>query len=79
LDYLPTLMFVKEARGIYSGGKNIFNFPMANLFEKELNEFLSAVQDGSPHRNSVSDSIRVLQIIEDLRAGFRTRFPKEQT
>jgi predicted dehydrogenase len=68
LEYLPTVLHCKEAwGGVYSQGNNFFHFPVVNLFERELGEFVSAVRRQDRTLQSLEDSMRVARILEATR------------
>ena len=65
LDYLPTTVFCKEARGVYALGQNSFEFPKTDVFERELAHFVDCVEGRAPDGiHSVQDSRRLMEIIE---------------
>jgi predicted dehydrogenase len=66
LPHFPTVIHCKEARNIYSEGNNFRNFPATNLFEKELGHFLTAVNTRARTMNSIDDSVKIFQIIEQI-------------
>lgn len=66
LHFLPTLVFCKKPKGIFSQGNNIYTFPTENLFEKELGHFIAAIESGGGNTNSIDDSIRILRIIDQI-------------
>lgn len=63
----PTILYLKEPRDIYDRGENIFNFPPVNLVERELRYFINCILNSSSPGKSVEESIRILEIIEELR------------
>jgi predicted dehydrogenase len=68
LDYFPTIVYCKEAAGIYNQGNNFFNFPRVDLFERELRYFIETLQKGeTPDLNSIEDSVKMLEVIEEIR------------
>ena len=68
LDYLPTLVYCKEARGTYQTGNNILNFPKVNLFEKQLSYFLECITNhSSPDRNNIGESMYLLELLDKIR------------
>lgn len=67
LDYLPTLVYCKEASGSYAKGLNVFKNPYTNLFEKELQHFIDVLNNNADPTNSVDDSIKILKIIDALK------------
>jgi len=67
LNFFPTILFLKNSRGIFSQGNNFFNFEQANLFELELGYFLDCIKNGKRNLNSIDDSIKVLEIIEKIK------------
>jgi len=67
LPYFPTVVHCKEARNIYSEGTNFRNFPATNLFEKELDHFLTAIKAGAKNMNSIEESAEILAIIEQIK------------
>ncbi len=67
LHFMPTIIHCKERRGIYNQGSNFYNFPMVNLFERELAHFVETIQSGRRDNiNSLEDSIHVMEIIEHI-------------
>jgi predicted dehydrogenase len=70
LDYLPTTVYCKEARGVFDRGHNFQDFPRVDLFEHELSDFLECIRDGNGCRiNSVEDSLRLMTVIESALEG----------
>ena len=68
LDYFPSLVYCKEARGTYQVGNNVLHFPKVNLFEKQLQYFLDCITNGvSPERNTVRESVYLLQLIDNIK------------
>jgi len=68
LHYMPTIVFCKQARGIYNQGNNFLQYEAINLFEKELRHFFNAIERTQRNMNSIDDSIKVLEIIEKIKA-----------
>ena len=64
---LPTILYLKEPRDIYDRGETVFNFPPTNLIEKELRHFIDCIVGSDAPQNSVEDSIKVLEVIEEVR------------
>lgn len=65
LDYFPTLVYCIEPQGVYDRGNNFFEFPKADLFEKELSHFIECIENGAkPTLNSIEDSVRIMKIVE---------------
>jgi len=64
LSYLPTIIYLREPRGVFNLGNNFYEFPTVNLFELELGHFVRALEGGVEPLNSVQDSIQVLSLIE---------------
>lgn len=67
LNHFPTILFLKQERGIHNQGNNFFNFQQVNLFELEIAHFLECIENGKRNTNSINDSIKVLEIVEKLR------------
>lgn len=67
LAHLPTVLYCKEARGIYDIGNHIRTFPQTNLFDLELGQFVSAVEGRTEVRADIEGSRRVVAVIEQLR------------
>jgi len=68
LEHFPTLLYLKEPRGVYDRGQNVFEFPRVDLFERELEHFVRCVRDGTPPElNSLDDSLRLMEILERVR------------
>ncbi len=67
LDYLPTVITLKEKRGDYPEGTTRRSFPTVNLFDLELTHFVQALRDGQPNTvNSLGDSLRVMEIVDHI-------------
>ncbi len=65
LDYLPTTVFCREARGNYSLGQNFFEFAKTDVFERELGHFLECVEGrASDGIHSVTESRRLMEILD---------------
>ena len=65
LDYLPTLVYCKEPRGVYDRGQNFFEFPKTDLFVAELGHFLEHVRGSEGERlNSIRDSIGLMRVVD---------------
>ena len=68
LAHLPTVLYCREARGIYDIGNHVRTFPQTNLFDLELAQFIGAVEGRTQVNGGIEDSRRVVGIIELLRA-----------
>jgi len=68
LHFMPTIVFCKEARGVFNQGNNIYNFQMENLFERELSHFIDCIKNGKRPLNSIDDSIKVFKILANASA-----------
>ena len=66
LHFMPTIIHCTERRGIYNQGSNFQNFPMVNLFERELEHFLEVIEGKVENKNSLQESIYVTEIIERI-------------
>lgn len=65
LDYMPTLVYCKEPRGVYDRGQNFFDFPKVDLFVAQLGHFLQRVEgSGAEERNSIHDSIGLMKVLD---------------
>jgi predicted dehydrogenase len=65
LDYLPTVVYCKEPRGVYDRGQNFFEFPKADLFVRELGHFVERIRNPDVDDvNSVRDSINLMSVVE---------------
>lgn len=69
ISRFPTTVYCKEPVDIYDRGENIFHFPPTNLIEKELQHFVGCIRNGDLPTNSIEDSIKILQITDDLATG----------
>jgi myo-inositol 2-dehydrogenase/D-chiro-inositol 1-dehydrogenase len=67
LHYMPTIVYCKEQRGILAQGNNIYTFPQVDLFEQELAHFLGVIRGTSPIPNDFDDSIRIVELAEQIR------------
>jgi len=66
LHFLPSVIYCVEPRGLYNEGINILEYPFVDLIEKELEYFLDTLYGKVNHLNSVEESIKILEIIQDL-------------
>lgn len=64
LHFMPTIVFCREARGVFNTGNNLYNFPMENLFDRELGHFVDCIRNKKEPLNSIEDSIKVFKILE---------------
>jgi myo-inositol 2-dehydrogenase/D-chiro-inositol 1-dehydrogenase len=64
LDYMPTLVYCKEPRGVYDRGQNFFDFPKVDLFVAQLGHFLQRIEGSGDERNSVHDSIGLMKVLD---------------
>jgi predicted dehydrogenase len=69
LHYLPTVLYCKEPRGIYDRGNSMYSFPQENLFVRELQCFLEAVERNHWELNGLDDSVHVVELLEQLHRG----------
>jgi predicted dehydrogenase len=68
LDYLPTIVYCKEPRGIYDRGHNFFEFPKVDLFKKELDHFIDCVKNGDkPRTHSIDESVKIMELLESIK------------
>jgi predicted dehydrogenase len=73
LHYMPTIVYCREMRGIFSIGNNIQTFQPVNLFDLEIGHFVRALQRNElPTQNGIQDSLAVLSVIDRIRSQ-RTR------
>ena len=64
LDYLPTGVYCKEPRGIFDRGHTFESFGKVDLFERQLDSFLTAIRgETAPAMNSIDDSIRLMEVM----------------
>ena len=69
-EYLPTLVYCKEPRGVYDRGRNFFEFPQTDLFVAELGHFVERISGARlDDRNSLADSIGLMRVLD---AAMRT-------
>jgi len=73
LHYFPTFVYCKEPQGAYKRGLNIFENPYVNLFEKELEYFVNVLSGNANPVNTVEESIKTLEIIEEIRRQSKRR------
>jgi len=70
LDTFPTIVYCKQARGVYDLGHNTFRFPKVDLFERELGYFLECVRKGEvPKVNSIKHSVGVMELAHSALAA----------
>ncbi|RLF32575.1 MAG: hypothetical protein DRN08_06495 [Thermoplasmata archaeon] len=74
LDFMPTVVFCKETRGIFNRGNNIYHFPKVDLFVAELRDFVKNIQEGKCITGSLEDSIKIFNILEKVKAGRGSRY-----
>ncbi|MEA2168817.1 MAG: hypothetical protein QOF76_2117 [Solirubrobacteraceae bacterium] len=76
LDWLPTVVYCKEPRGVYDRGQNFFEFPKVDLFVRELGHFVQRIRDPDVHDvNSVRDSINLMSVVERTLPGVAPHAP----
>ncbi len=73
LHNIPTIIYCKESRGMFDRGKNVFKFPYVNLMEKELRFFIESLSGEVKPMNSVEESIKILEIVEQVRRRSRRK------
>ncbi|MFQ6065234.1 MAG: Gfo/Idh/MocA family protein [Candidatus Bathyarchaeia archaeon] len=73
LDNIPTIVYCKESRGMFDRGKSVFKFPYVNLMEKELQFFIESLSKEVKPMNSIEESIKILEIVEQVRRRSRRR------
>jgi len=66
LHYLPTTVYCKSERGIFSKGHTFQTFQAINAHEKELEFFLDAIRGEKELINTVDDSIETIRLINQL-------------
>lgn len=65
LDYLPTTVFCRKARGSYALGQNFFDFGKTDVFEGELGHFLDCIEGSAVDGiHSIADSRRLLEVVD---------------
>lgn len=69
LNYLPTVVYCREPRGVFNLGNNLREFQTVNLFERELGHFIQALRSEMPPVNGVTDSIEVMGLVDQIREG----------
>jgi predicted dehydrogenase len=66
LDFVPTVVYCNEPRGLFDRGHNHRHFPPANLFTKELGCFLELVRSGERDEWSLLESLELAKFIDSL-------------
>lgn len=62
---MPSFLFSETGTGGFDKGKTPLQFGPANLFEKQMAEFVTAVQQQTqPTRCSIDDSVRLLETLD---------------
>lgn len=74
LNFLPTIVYCREPRGVFNLGNNVQHFEPVNLFEREIGHFVRSLRGEVAPVNGVSDSLKVLALVEQIRGG---RIPNE--
>lgn len=69
LNYLPTVVYCREPRGVFNLGNNVQQFQTVNLFERELGHFIQVLRSEVPPMNVVEESIDVMAIVDRIREG----------
>jgi myo-inositol 2-dehydrogenase/D-chiro-inositol 1-dehydrogenase len=65
---MPNYIFLKESRGGYEAGKTKLRFGQRNLFDIQMMAFIQSVlQRRPPDRNSLEDSLQLMQLIQEIR------------
>jgi len=66
LSHLPTTLHCREARGQFSAGQHVFEFPAVDLFARELQHFVDSCRSPAPGGlNSLDDSLRLMDVVEE--------------
>jgi len=66
LNFLPTVVYCEKESGIFQSGNNFYQFPTVNLFERELEYFLSTIEGGELETNSIDNAISIMRIVEQI-------------
>jgi len=66
LDYIPTIVYLKEGKGRYNKGQNIKKYEAVDLFKRQFDDFFDAINKGERSLNSIQSSIRVMESINRL-------------
>jgi len=61
------MVYCKESRGVFDRGKTVFKNPHVNLIEKELEYFINCLSREVKPLDFVERSIKILEIIEEVR------------
>lgn len=67
LHYLPTVLFLKKSKGIYSQGNNFYNYPVTNVMVDQLKAFMEACGTNDPSDGSLVDSLHVVEWMSNVR------------
>lgn len=66
-DRFPARFFLKERRGEFAAGPHLLAEGGADLYRRQADAFLTMMQnDEAPGRNTVSDSIAVARLMEEI-------------
>jgi len=68
LDYLPTQVVLKQARGGFPAGASVRSFAAVNVFELELGYFLRVIRGEALPLHANDEALELTGIVEDLRA-----------
>lgn len=68
LDFMPTVVYCKDACGVYDRGHTFKQFEAVDLFERELGHFFAAIRGETDHVNSIAESVAVMAVVESALA-----------
>ncbi|MCS3856503.1 putative dehydrogenase [Salinibacter ruber] len=63
LDYMPTTVYLHEAKDKYESGQNKTFYKPVDLFERQFQRFFGAIKGECENLNSVSESIKTMECI----------------
>ncbi len=66
LDFVPTVVYCNESRGLFERGHNYRHFGPANLFCRELSSFVDLVRSGELNEWSLLESLELAHFIDCL-------------
>jgi predicted dehydrogenase len=66
LDYMPTIVYLKDEKGKYNEGQNVTRYDAVDLFESQFKDFFSSVKSNKKSLNTIESSIKVMKTINSL-------------
>lgn len=67
LNTMPSRLFLKKSIGSFRSGEHLQVFPEENVFKSEWEHFFRTMAAGHGNQNSIDDSIKIVEVLQNLR------------